>query len=396
MDVESASPVLSDRMSTAEDDYLTVELLASGLAAILRQRGGISWGTEVVGLLPDAWRVGFSRLWWRFTEQGVVAPQSDLELLRLCAQPMASWPVELALSQSDLWNALLAGEELSSFAEQAARLGCRDVEAEWAENRVHQALRRAAEENGGDPAGSERAYARLRRFLIDHPVVADLDVARLEREYGKADNSGQTFVRTLINAAYNSRTAAGAFEYLRCPGCGNTLSHKSEACGTAGCPGGAAQRASTRALAVVFEHHRATRRFVHDPGLVECRIFDALAGCEELSGVVRTTLYPAVDALDVLIEFLEPASDGSVARTVETWGVDAKDQASARLLGRGFTWPQYPACDRRFLALPAHRADQPGYVGDLEAELEGRVEVSVIEERRLTQRVKAHARGLSR
>lgn len=386
---------MENRGEGAADDYLTVTLLASGLSTILRQRAGALWPGEEPGLLPASWRVGFSRLWWRFSQQGQKSLESDLDLLRLCAEPMAAWPVELALSEVDLWNPLLLGEELSAFAEQAARVGIRDVEAEWVENRVHQALRRACEENGAEPAEVVLGYARLRRFLIDHPVVADLDVSRLEREFPKCDNNGQTFVRKLINIAYRSRSWTGVFSYPRCPGCGNALPEQEQPCGTAGCEGGESVGENVTTLAAVYEHHRATRRFIHDPGLVECRIIDALTGAPELADVVNVVPFPEVDALDVLIEFLGTDNDGRRV-VLERWGVDAKDQASARLLGRGFTWPVKPECDRRFLALPMHRALQPGYTADLVAELDGRVEVSVIDERTLITRVRARARELTR
>jgi REase associating with pPIWI_RE len=81
---------------------------------------------------------------------------------------------------------------------------------------------------------------------------------------------------------------------------------------------------------------------------------------------------------------------------VEAWGVDAKDQVSASLLGREFAWPSSIDCQQRFLALPTHRAEQAGYVADLEAELDGRVAgVQVVSERELIAKVKARARRLA-
>ena len=166
-------------------------------------------------------------------------------------------------------------------------------------------------------------------------------------------------------------------------------------CGTPGCPGGPAETVTVTTLAVLFEQHRATRRFIHDPGLVEARIFDALAARKYLAGRVRVTPYPALDTLDILIEFVSVNSGGEVA--LETWGADAKDQDSARLLGWSFTWPAALPCDRRLLVLPEHRCAQPGYVSDLTTELDGRVRgVEVVGERRLVSMVVARARELAR
>ena len=380
-----------------DDDYLTVTMLSAGLAEVLGRRsraGQVSRRSD--GLLPAAWRAGSARLWWRCQEQGASAPESDLDLLAWCAQPFAAWPVSLSLSAQDLQSCLVIGEELSGFAEQSARVAVADVEAEWTENRVYHALRTAASAGGGDDdAEVERIYAVLRRRLIDHPVLTDLEVKQWEKQFSRTDGSGQTYVRRLVDEAYVPRPAPGPHQYLRCPGCRNTITEAAAACGTPGCPAGAAEKVTVRPLAVIYEQHRATRRFIHDPGLVEARILDALAGHEELAGRIRVTPYPGIDALDILIEFLTGDSGG--AAVAETWGADAKDQESARLLGKAFSWPGSIACDRRFLVLPAHRAAQPGYAGDLIAELDGRVAgVEVVDEKRLISMVRAAARRLTR
>jgi len=383
--------------SRVDDDYLTITLLAAGLAGILtrRSRAGTD-GERREGLLPDSWRVAFARLWWRCQEQGIEPPDSDLDLLSWCAQPFAAWPVALSLSATDTQNCLLVGEELSAFAEQGARLAVPDVEAEWTENRVYHALRTAATVNGaGDEREVDRVYAVLRRRLIDHAVLTDLEVKRWAAEFSAADGSGQSYLQRLVEAAYVPRPAPGAQRYPRCPGCRNTVPGPAAVCGTPGCPGGPAETVKVTTLAVLFEQHRATRRFIHDPGLVEARIFDALAARKDLAGRVRVTPYPALDTLDMLIEFVAADSGGEVV--LETWGADAKDQDSARLLGWSLIWPTALACDRRLLVLPEHRWAQPGYVSDLTAELDGRVRgVEVVGERRLVSMVAARARELTR
>ena len=186
----SGSPRTGTRI---DDDYLTVTMLAAGLAGIFGRRslsGHGGGGSD--GLLPAAWRVGFARLWWRCQEQGAPVPGSDLELLALCHQPFAVWPVALSLSAQDLQSYLLSGEELSAFAEQGARLASADVEAEWTENRVYQALRAAAAANGSnDDAEGERIYAVLRRRLIDYPMLADRDLKRWEQELPASTAAGR-------------------------------------------------------------------------------------------------------------------------------------------------------------------------------------------------------------
>jgi hypothetical protein len=380
-----------------DDDYLTVTMLAAGLAGILARRLRARNGSSPAdGPLPGAWRVGFARLWWRCQEQGVPPPDNDLDLLAMCAQTFATWPVSLSLSGIDMQCCLLVDEELSAFAEQGARMATADVEAEWVENRVYKALRAAASANGGDDDKEvERIYAVLRRRLIDHPVLTDLALKQWEREFSCTDGSGQTYVNRLVAEAYIPRPTTDGQQYLRCPGCRNAVADRRKPCGTPGCPGGAIETVSVNALAVIYEQHRATRRFIHDPGLVEARILDALGVRKELVGRVRVTPYPRIDTVDILIEFLK--TQGPRVVVAETWGVDAKDQDSARLLGQAFSWPVSIACDKRFLVLPEHRAAQPGYIADLIAELDGRVTgVEVIGEKRLLSMAVARARELAR
>jgi hypothetical protein len=384
---------LLDEQRPVEDDYLTVTLLSAGLAQILQRRKRAELGERnAEGILPPAWRVGFARLWWRCIDEDAVPVSNDLALLALCSQPLITWPVELHLSEPDLQHPLLVGGRLSELAEQGARLARGDVEAEWVENRIHEALRSAASSNGATDREVEAAYAYLRRYMIDRSVIADHDIRRLERRFKAADSSGRTHVRRLIETAYRSRPASSPQRYLSCPGCSNVVASAVTRCGTPGCPGGEPGAIELAPLAAVFEQHRATRLYIHDPGLVEARIIDALS-TDDLAGRVRITPYPGVDLLDVLIEFL--ADDASDPATVETWGVDAKDQVSAHLLGRGFSWPNALPCDRRYLALPTHRAAQPGYVDDLKFELDGRVKgVRVIDEERLIKLVRARAKEL--
>jgi hypothetical protein len=386
---------LLDADGPVEDDYLTVTLLSAGLAQILMRRKRAELGERnEESLLPPAWRVGFARLWWRCLEEGATAVSNDHALLALCAQPLITWPVELRLSEPDLQHPLLVDGHLSELAEQGARLARVDVEAEWVENRIHEALRSAASANGTTDREVERAYAYLRRYMIDRVVIADNDVRALERRFRAVDGSGRSHVRRLIDTAYRSRPASSPQHYLLCPGCNNVVGSSLSRCSTPGCRGGEPHEFEVAPLAAVFEQHRAARLYIHDPGLVEARIIDALSADDELTGTVRITAYPGVDLLDVLIEFL--AADVPDAFVVETWGVDAKDQVSAHLLGRGFTWPKALPCDRRFLALPTHRATQPGYVDDLKFELDGRVKgVQVIDEARLIELVRARAEVLS-
>ncbi|MEV6349905.1 hypothetical protein [Actinoplanes sp. NPDC051851] len=378
-----------------DDDYLIVTLLSAGLAEILDRRAGSGPDeANTDGLLPAAWRAGFGRLWMRCAQLGQLPDWSDLDLLALCGRPMTTWPVALRLSSADLDQSLLDGDRLTDFAVQGARNARSDVEAGWTQQRVFEALKQAAAQNGKSPAERQEAYVRLRRFLIDHAVVDDTQVTKLERHLPERDNSGQTYVLKLMQTAYDQKPATDVERYRLCRRCHNVVARRGVSCGTAGCGANEPTRfVDLNPLAVIYEQNRATRRYIHDPGLVEARILNDLHA-DEPAGAIRVTPYPKLDKLDVLIEFLEQSDKTKV---VETWGVDAKDQVSATLLGRSFTWPTDIECDRRYLALPMHRWLRAGYSKDLRAALDGRGhDVRVIDEKGLVRQVRARARELSR
>lgn len=101
-----------------------------------------------------------------------------------------------------------------------------------------EALRAAASANGVNDIEVERAYAFLRRFLIDNAVIGDRDVHAVERRFGRTDSTGQTYVRRLVEVAYVARPAVGRQTVQLCPQCRNVVAEAAPMCGTAGCAGG--------------------------------------------------------------------------------------------------------------------------------------------------------------
>lgn len=373
-----------------DGDYITVMLLAAGLARMRDDRRRMDEGEYLArtsaeqGLLPVPWRSGMTRLWWRFHTEGEEPPKNDLELLKLCRTPFDGWPVTLRLSAADIEQSLLEGDELTPMAEQAVRLSVQDVESELVENQVFRELMLVAEMNAQDEAQVQDNYCELRRCLIDHPVLTEARVQRLIRRFPKCGSNGQPIVKRFVQAAYQHRSALGPVELRVCDGCDNPLQQGANDCGTEGCTG-RPDRLVVESLGGYYIQHRATRRYFHDPGLVEARILDRLFEHAAESSIA-VEAWPGLDAYDIRVSFY------SGKDVVEVWGADAKDQVSAGLLGLGFTWKPEPPCDKRFLVLPKHRAAQPGYVADLITELQGRISgVSVLEESAFVARVIARA-----
>lgn len=379
-------------------DYLTVILLAAGLARIRQahalMHAGAAQRRGSSDLLPVPWRSGATRVWWACYEAGEQPPESDLELMRWCRKPFGTWLVAPLLSARDLEVSLIdENGELSEFAEQAAHLAIRDVEAEVVENQVYRELMLTADANGPDEPTAQRVYVHLRCLLTEHSVISDVQVRELARRFPAAGLNGQPYVTGFINAAYERRPAQGTVSVLVCAGCGNPLTDRDLGCGTPGCEGGHEQL-GIRVLGAYFVQRRGTRRFLHDPGLVEKRLREKInAACDP--AVVTYLDYPGRDAFDGAVEFRDPKL-GADHPPVQVWGCDAKDQASATLLGMRFRWKPDPPCDRRFLVVARHRAVQPGYLEDLRAELHGRVTgVEVVAEDRFVQMAAARAREVA-
>ncbi|MFF0250331.1 restriction endonuclease-related protein [Streptosporangium sandarakinum] len=376
---------------SAAQDYLTVELLCAALARIRmnRQRaGGHGQPAEGAGPLPRAWRDARGRLWWKAQKQELDWPKDDLELFSWCRRPLRSWPVPLRLVDGDLDAVLLEGDELSEFAEQAADLARHaDVEAELVQNQTFEALMSCARMNGDTEEEVQRAYCRLRRLLIDRPVLSDRDVQSLVRELPRADADNDSFAAKFIRTAYvhHPIEAPGVARLRRCRECRNPVDAGAAGCGTSGCEG-TPERYEVACLGGYWTQHRATRQFFHDPGLLEGRLLDRLA--ELPTERVRIQAWPCLDAWDAAVMF-EPLRPG---QEKECWVIDAKDCSSPALLARGFrSDPRVPA-RRRIIVVPMHRRKMPGYVADLERELQGRVTgVEVLDEQAFVRQAAARA-----
>ncbi|MER6560690.1 hypothetical protein ABT300_23750 [Streptomyces sp. NPDC001027] len=389
---QAADERLAEVGSNIADDYMTLKLLAAGLARILWERQRVREGAEpTTGLLPQAWRTGVTRLWWRALEQGSNPPVSDMEVFAWCRLPLGCWPVRLDVSDSDAESLLIDGEELSAFADEAARLAPRsDVEAELTENRAFAKLQVAAELHGRTEEEVQQAYVALRLFLIETPVVSDLELNKLTGRFREVDRHGRLYVRDFFDAAYQYRKTGGSASCRVCSDCGNPLHEGVEMCGTPGCTGVPVIR-QLKVLEGYYVQHRGVRVCMHDPGLVEKRLFDALRHLPE--GRARLHKWPGMDACDVAVEFRDPAAPDDPNRS-EWWAGDAKDCTSATMLGRSFKWDQRMRARYRFLILPQHRFEQKHYVDDLKREMQGRSDgVRVISEGDFVSKARARALG---
>ncbi|ONI91278.1 hypothetical protein ALI22I_09415 [Saccharothrix sp. ALI-22-I] len=381
-------------------DYLILTLLASGLAEIARRRHTSDRATGSRRHvpyrplpLPDAWREASARLWWHYHEAGKVPPADDFELLELCRTAFDKWDAPLELSPVDRQSSLLDGDEMTDLATEAARAGTRDPGARFAEEQAYDALVTTAELNGTSEEDIQRNYVRLRRCLIEHPVVTDNEVRKLMKVFPASATQAQPVVLQLIDSAYERHVTGGAPVTIRiCGDCGNLVSYSSDRCGTPGCVG-QPYADTLRPLDAYYVQNRGVRKYIHDAGRLDVRLHDSLQR-DLLDEPVLLELWPGRDTLDLLVSFLDP-DNPDPAHPVEVWGADGKDHAAPGLLGARFTWNSRIPCDRKFLVLPEHRLDQPNYLVDLVTTLEGRVpDVRVMGEKDFAKRVVRHWREI--
>ncbi|MFB1044220.1 restriction endonuclease-related protein [Streptomyces chrestomyceticus] len=351
------------------DDYMTLELLAVGLAGIQANQQKALWSTaqpsgDPTGF-PPAWKAGVTRLLWRALEAGCHELVSYADAFRWCCMPLGKWPLALSVAPSDSELRLIENGRPSAFTEQAARLLLsKDPEAELIENRCYELMIASADRNGETEQAVQDNYVQLRGFLTTRAVASDIDLLGLLRAFPAKDANGQPWVKRWFSQCYRAQPASGAVTLSFCDGCENPVPGQRD-CGTPGCMGALTTR-TVELMSEYFVQNRAVRRFFHDPGLAEQRMFAAL----EPEFGQRLHPWWGMDAVDVAIDF-----DGTGKMGVgEWWAADVKDHASATLLGRSFRWNPRAASQRRVLVIAQHRFEQPDYVDDLTTSLEGRAQ----------------------
>ncbi|WP_280721686.1 hypothetical protein [Kitasatospora sp. MAA4] len=368
------------------DDYATIQLLAAGLARIRINQQRALWSTpESAGTavgLPAAWNAGVTRLLWRLLESGHRTMPSHAEVLRWCQLPLAQWPVQLHLAPSDGGLLLIEDGQPSAFTDEAARIVLsKDPEAELVEQGAFELLMTVADRNTGNP---QDTYVYLRGFLVDHAIATDLDLLDLIRRFPARDAHGVPWAKQWFTHSYRPVATDGTHTFVVCNECGNPLA-EGTTCGTPGCACSPALR-TVKAITECFVQHRAVRRFHHDPGLCEMRVFAAL---EPVLGE-RLHRWWGMDAVDAAVDFDGTGTMG----TGLWWAADVKDHASASMLGGNFRWDARANAARRFLVVAQHQAERPDYMDDLATAIEGRAKgVEIISEDAFIEAVLAHERA---
>ncbi|HMA33494.1 MAG TPA: hypothetical protein VKY74_03355 [Chloroflexia bacterium] len=337
-----ASPEAADH--PAVDDGV-LRLLARGLTELAAITGA---GRTVQAPYPPAWQRGLNMLAAACVAGRGTPPQSSVETLGWCRQPLATWPVRFAGLERFGDAALLVDEAPSELARELAQsIQGGDAEMELSE-RMMLRIR-----NDAEAQQDQQAYVAVRRFLIEHAVIPQLELlqASLSPEMGNLGQQlGEMYERVPASALPEGRLWTCGF-------CGWTLARRNGRlhCADDRC------RVLTRDFTVsplprpappdLYRVRRAIRRYVTAPGRYEIEAADRLR-----SFGLDVELWPCFDLYDLRIRF----AHGPV------WAIDAKDWRFPYLLAPHLTEIESrPGCSysRAFYAVPDSRVDEdPDYL----------------------------------
>lgn len=329
----------SETNLTLLPDELIVHLIASGLIELVQQA---QTQTALSLPYPAPLQRGLNRLVLRCVRHQRQPPQSMMDLLNWCRQPLASWELDLPRGSVTEDETLLDEELPTATCEAWARSG-RDIEADLHEARllldVMQVCQRAQ-----DP----QAYTAFRRMLIERPVLTAFEFQMILNE------AQFDLLVEHLRAAYQPapRSAIDNGAWATCAICGNLLLRSSrrhericedEQCRAQG------RSAPSRILPLrdeVVWLRRDLRRYVAAPGRTELRLAARLEGMG-----LKVELWPAFDQYDLRITF----PHGTV------WAIDVKDWRNPFLLARHVNrrpFPSNPPWDRAFFVFPDLRRSQ--------------------------------------
>jgi hypothetical protein len=295
---------------------------------------------------PPALQRGLNRLAATCLLKEERAPIGVPELLRWCRnRGLDEWPLDLTSLGVTPADRLLVGSTATALCFELAE-DSNPAEFGLAESNYIVELLRVCRE-----LESPAMYSRVRRLLIENPVLVPLDLHLKGAELGSVD------LRHLLLAGYRPtplETRDSQGWRAACVGCRNLLvraEHGNMRCLELGCRRFKEGKARARfdPKTELLELQPWLRRFVQVPGLSELRIARSL---ERAGSVVE--LWPAFDAYDLRVTH----PDGQV------WAIEVKAWVSPYLLASQVQpIASEPRWDRALMVIPdAIASGRGGYL----------------------------------
>src|SRR5579859_1919395 len=235
-------------------DAITLSLIATGVIKLVE---ALHEGTIPSHPYPAPLQRGLDRLVSYCLQHGHAPPQSVVDLLAWCQQPISTWGLSLPDDSLGEADSLLDGEVPTSVCDSWA-CSNPDVEAEMTERQFIRSVFEICRAHG-----SETTYRDFRRFLIEHRVLTALE---LQQELAEP---GFQHLSEHLHHAYPRALRTGSGEYLCCARCGNLLEQtvlggltcENERCRASGVSVGRRIPAHDEA----YWLSRGLRRFIADP-----------------------------------------------------------------------------------------------------------------------------------
>lgn len=324
------------------DTELTLHLIASGLLELYNH---IERGGKLSAPYPAKLQRGLDRLATIRLHKKQTIPESMVDLLNWCRQPLLEWGLDFEVNYFGANDCLLDGNFITTLCEDWARSGT-DIEASLTEehlmNRVFELCRSSS---------APGTYTALRKLWIEKPILTALEFQQKRFDLVLAP------VAEILDEAYIpiSSSSFTNGQIACCPICGNALqvtTHGNQKM----CENERCRAKVSRKKGLSFSEKdqpvwliRALRRFVGAPGLAEVRLAQKL---ESLGLTVE--LWPNYDAYDLRVVF----PDG------KKWAIDVKDWADPILLARSVKpFKMDPLWDEAFFVFPDDRkVDRPKYL----------------------------------
>jgi len=326
------------------DTELTVHLIASGLLELYNQ---VEQGNGLSVPYPAKLQHGLNRLAVLCLHHKQDPPESLVDLLAWCRQPLSEWGLEFeAPNNLNLQDCLLDGDFVTALCEDWARSGT-DIEAslteEYLMKRVFELCR---------SANRPETYTALRKLWIEQPTLTALAFQQKRFDPTFAP------VAEILDEAYAPVPKANFVkgQITCCPICGNVLHAATRdnrlMCENNRCRSTKSLRKSGQVVAEKDQPVwliRALRRFVAAPGLAEVRLAQKLGFLG-----LNVELWPNYDAYDLRVTF----PNGRI------WAIDVKDWADPTLLAwSAKPFKTEPSWDDAFFVFPDDRKiDCPHYL----------------------------------
>ena len=319
---------------------ITLAELASGLAQLLDR----PTGSQVSDVYPRKLRLGISRLAAAMIRTGVQPIHSIPDAIRMLQDPVGCWEVSPRPPEYLRAITLMDGEYITEDAEELI-IDNPDISAELTQRVMLRVIQNCR------ARGDQEGYVRFRRFIIEHPVVSQLEFIRSLNSFDDKD------LRSMMIEAYEEVPAPHTYgEDIRtCKRCGWTLPRVLR--------GNSSRCANRRCLLLEgvqptrFPRHHTWEpglrrvkaglaRYTTQPGGLELRLYDSLQELEHL----RVELWPNYDTYDIGIIF----PDG------ESWAVDCKDSGRPEMLAAILSREDFPmsgSWQRAFFVFPNYRRE---------------------------------------